>query len=100
MATVIKLLGGRHRGKLAEWVPKLHHVSGGSRHKVQGYQLIPFELSKYPLDCVKRSFFPSIHKLWSRIPQDIIEQGLKKGWKNVIKKCKRFLINDNKEVSD
>ena len=92
MATSLKLLGGRCRGKLQELVPELQCVRS-SRMNVGGLQMVPYPRSKYPLDRFRNSYLGIRHKIWQKIPQEIIRKGTERGWFRIIKQCKKFLIN-------
>ena len=48
---------------------------------------------EYPLDRFKSSYIGMRHKIWEKIPQDIIVRGSEKGWMRIIRQSKKFLIN-------
>ena len=43
------------------------------------------------LDSFKRSYLGSMHKIWAKLPQTLISEGLSSSWKKVKKRAKGFL---------
>jgi hypothetical protein len=62
-------------------------------HKLQGIQLQPVSFHKYPLNIFLRSYLGSIHVIWSKLPQELIERGEQYGWRKISSKCKQHLLS-------
>ena len=94
----LKLLSGEGRGVLKNFVPILldNSVIEGSkrvrdsRHTALGIQL-ESRAKTNSLDAFKRGYLGSIHLIWAKLPQNIIERGRKLGWRKITKACKRHL---------
>ena len=96
VALALKMLDHRCRPGLQKFAPQLvngHHSSHShhTQHKLQGAQIHPVRLSKVPLDIFKRSFFGQLPQIWSKLPQDLIEEGKLKSWSKISKRCKQHL---------
>ena len=91
----LKLLDQACRPDLNRFAPSMidGHTTNhdhDTQHKLQGIQLEPLKLHKYPLNIYIRSYLGSIHTIWSKIPQDLILRGKQFGWRKISSKCKRF----------
>ena len=97
ISLTFKLLDGRGRGVLKNFVPKVIDHSKGSkrcrssRHAACGLQLE--SRSKVgSLDAYKRSYLGCVHHIWSKLPQDVLRIGEKSGWSKITKRCKLHLM--------
>jgi hypothetical protein len=97
ISLTFKLLDGRGRGVLKNFVPKVIDHSKGSkrcrssRHAACGLQLE--SRSKVgSLDAYKRSYLGCVHHIWSKLPQDVLRIGEKNGWSKITKRCKLHLM--------
>ena len=94
----LKLLDQDCRPGLNQFAPALisglsvnHDHSTQTQDRMDGIQLQPCVLSKYPLDIFRRSFLGSIHTIWAKLPQDLLRKGKQSKWIYISKKCKKFL---------
>jgi len=90
----LKLLDGKCRGELNEFVPKLIEplrlCKKRTRNSLEGVQIAPKAKAK-SLDVYKRGFHGALPKIWSKIPIDIITKGEHKGWLKIKSDCVDFL---------
>ena len=87
IAFTCKLLDGKGRGVLKKFVPQIEYGNGNTRSSC-GLQLKRRDVHG-SLNCFKRSYLGNIHNIWLKIPKDIRELGMAKGWdkhKRIIKK--------------
>ena len=99
VAFTLKLLDGKGRGVLKEFVPefvdnsKLHNYS--TQHASKGIQLV--DRSRHnSLVAFDRSYLGSIHKIWRKLPHDLVQKGAKHGWLKIKKGCTVSITNDLK----
>ena len=96
IAMACKLLSGGGRGTLNLHAPTTHVVSAKSRHQVGGLQVVmPFSSSKCPLECYKNSFMSKLPRIWSRVPQDLVQKCGHSNWLKLPKLVKKFKKNFN-----
>ena len=93
IAFTLKLLNGDGRGVLKDYVPTLitefsnKDFVPGPRHEIRRLQLA--DRSKNgSLDIFRDSYLGSIHKIWAKLPVELIERGLEKGWRKITTQCK------------
>ena len=83
MTLALKLLDGKTRGELKNFVPKLikplRLCKKRTRQVLEGTQVAPMIRSN-SLDVYKRGFVCALPKIWSRIPIEIIDGGASNGW--------------------
>ena len=89
---MFKLLDGDGRGQLHDFAPTVVNLQPAhqGRHTQTGLQLVEMSNSK-SLSTFNRSILGRAPKVWSKLPQHLITQGLENGWQTVTKKCQRFL---------
>ena len=100
ITTTLKLLSGRARGKLQLLIPELKTVEASRSMKAEGIQLVSAWKHKYTLDLYSDSYQGSRHKLWEKLPQNIVRLGVKKGWSRIIRLCKTFIIHGINKCND
>ena len=100
----LKLMAGEGRGVLNHFTPVLVDSSTGvkrgreSRHIAPGIQLeSPVRIGS--LDAFKRGYLGSIHHIWAKLPQHVIERGRALGWRNITKTCKLHLTGKSEITS-
>ena len=95
ISSTLKLLDGKGRGVLNDMMPEIYDASTlkkRSRHSCTGIQLVS-RSKVYSLDSFKRSYLGSIHSIWAKLPQSLIQLGNNGGWRRITKRCKRFLVD-------
>ena len=104
ITTTLKLLSSKAHGKLQLLVPELKTVevsrSAKVVAKVEGIQLVSAWKHKYTLDLYRDSYQGIRHKLWEKLPQNIVRLGVKKGWSRIIRLCKTFIIHGINKCND
>lgn len=93
MVTTLKLLDGGARGELESLIPDLIDVPvSTTRHqkRAPGIQLAPYPCSKYPLDMFLNSYLGSRHRIWEKVPQNLIRRGSARGWRKISNQCRKF----------
>ena len=99
MSMALKLIAGRGRCELNNFVPKLTEplrlCKKRTRHTLEGTQ-IARKTKASSLDVYKRSFEGALPSIWSRIPVEIITRGERKGWLKIKTACVNFLIGKSK----
>jgi hypothetical protein len=95
----LKLLNGDGRGVLKGFVPEIDNIPAGRlRHSVLGLQLVSW--AKFnSLNIYKRSYLGSIHEIWSKLPQDMLNIGYDHDWTKITGACKRFLTGKTVDVA-
>ena len=105
MAFTLKLLNGDARGALKRFVPNLavHAFPYSDRNTRAGIQ-IEDRSQCNSLVTFDNSYLGCIHKIWERLPQDLVEKGAAFGWLKITKQCKLHITgkeikkNDLKEI--
>lgn len=82
----LKMLDGKVKPLVAQFTPTLFEEES-SRTKLGGLQVQPLTSSK-SLNKFKRSFFGRLPSIWSRLPQDVVRDGAKKGWSKIRRRVK------------
>jgi hypothetical protein len=94
VAFALKLMGGRPRGVLKDFIPKvvepLKLTRKRTRHTLKGTHIETTSKSK-SLETSKRGFHGALPNIWKKIPQVIISKGSSKEWLSILKECKDFL---------
>ena len=102
MALALKLLDGKARGELKNFVPRLIEplrlCKKRTRQVLEGTQVAPMIRSN-SLDVYKRGFVCALPKIWSRIPIEIINRGAAHGWMKIKTACSNFLTGKSKKPS-
>ena len=90
IAFTLKLLDGKGRGVLNEYIPKFIDQSKLHKHDTQhaskGLQLVDRSRLK-SLISFDRCYLGSIHKIWKRLPDKLVVRGAKYGWLKIKKQC-------------
>ena len=104
IAFTLKLLNGDGRGVLKDYVPTLitefsnKDFVPGPRHEIRKLQLA--DRSKNgSLDIFRDSYLGSIHKIWAKLPVELIERGLKEWWRKTTTQCQFHTKPHKKEVN-
>ena len=87
----LKMLDGKVRPLLQHFTPKLVDEVK-SRTRVGGWQ-IEHVCSTRSLDKFRRSFFGVLPNIWRRIPQKLINTGMRIGWLKNRNQVKKILID-------
>jgi acetyl/propionyl-CoA carboxylase alpha subunit len=94
MSLALKLLDGKGRGDLQNFVPALIEpikmCKRITRHTLDGIQLAS-NIKATSLDVYKRSFQGVLPQIWEKIPSNIIARGKLKGWLKIKTACTNFL---------
>ena len=75
-------------------VPVMYNASASRkrrRHNLQGLQLMS-RSSVYSLDSFKTSYIGSIHSIWAKLPQELVNDGRVRGWRSITRRCKKHLL--------
>ena len=86
----LKLLDGKGRGVLDAYVPvfvdntKLHNYS--TQNAPKGLQIKDRSRHK-SLISFDRSYLGCIHKIWKKLPNELVQKGAKDGWLKIKKSC-------------
>ena len=92
----LDLLDGKGYGELQDHVSTLIEplklAKKRTRQNVDaGTQLKP-KTKTSSLDSFKSSYLGSIHKIWSRLPQSLVREGLSSNWSKIKSRAKKFCI--------
>ena len=90
------MLDGECRGELQELVPKVIVPTTYTDTKTRNQKCIRLERygpSAYRVNQHIRSFSGRIPKIFSRLPQELLEQGIRNGWRGIMKEGQRILSN-------
>ena len=89
---LFKLLDGDGRGKLHDFKPSIIDVAPArkGRHTTTGLQLEDKTNTK-SLIGYERCIVGRATRVWRKLPQELLEDGQKRGWQNITKICQRFL---------
>ena len=92
----LDLLDGKGYGELQDHVSTLIEplklAKKRTRQNVDaGTQLKP-KTKTSSLDSFKSSYLGSIHKIWSRLPQSLVREGLSSSWCKIKSRAKKFCI--------
>ena len=92
----LDLLDGKGYGELQDHVSTLIEplklAKKRTRQNVDaGTQLKP-KTKTSSLDSFKSSYLGSIHKIWSRLPQSLVREGLSSNWSRIKSRAKKFCI--------
>jgi len=102
MSLALKLLDGKTRGELKNFVPKLIEplrlCKKRTRQTLEGTQ-IASKVRSNSLDVYKRGFVCALPRIWSRIPIEIIDRGAARGWLKIKTACCDFLTGKSKAPS-
>jgi hypothetical protein len=100
VAFALKLMDGKARGVLKDFIPALvekdvpNAVHGSGRSNCYGL-LMPDYVDKvkgfHSLDVFKRGFWGTLPRVWSTLPQRLVVAGKARGWLKIKKKCVRFI---------
>jgi hypothetical protein len=86
----LKLLDGKGRGVLKRFVPEFVDQSKLHKHNTKnsskGLQLVD-RSNHRSLISYDRSYLGSIHKIWKRLPNELVKEGSKQGWLKIKKSC-------------
>ena len=91
----LKLLDGKTGGELKRFVPELIELrlcKKRTRQTFEGTQ-IALKLRSNSLDVYRRGCVCALPKIWSQIPEEIIEKGANHGWSKIKSACTEFLLN-------
>ena len=90
---LFKLLDGDGRGELNTYIPVLdtHYPTFASRHDYETIHLKDRFDSRDTSKQFDRSVEGQASKVWSKLPQDILQKGQVDGWQSITKDCQRFL---------
>ncbi len=84
-----KLLDGEARGQLQDFAPRFQQ--GRSRTRNGGNLCLQPKWDAKSLDSYRRSFEGQIDDIFNELPQELLEDGLSKGWRGTMKKGQRLL---------
>jgi hypothetical protein len=94
VAFALKLMSGKARGELNNFVPKviepLKLTRKRTRNTLEGNHIKAYTNSR-SLETSNRGFHGALPNIWRKIPQDIISKGSSKGWLSISNDCKDFL---------
>ena len=45
------------------------------------------------LDMYKRSFWGVLPQIWSTLPQELVREGIEKGWSRIKSRCTKYIIH-------
>lgn len=100
VAFALKLMDGRARGVLKDFIPIIEEVKAldvvgaAVRSKQYGW-LMPSWIDKVKghrsLDMYKQSFWGVLPVIWSTLPQGLIREGMSKGWSRIKSRCSKFI---------
>ena len=89
---IFKLLDGDGRGKLDEHKPKTETLNPTrrGRHTITGLQL-ENQTNAKSLLCFERSIAGRAHKVWRKLPQELLMSKGEGKWQSITKNCQRAL---------
>jgi hypothetical protein len=96
VALTCKLLDGQGRGVLQSFAPPIanpdlkHCHDTSQARRSQGVQLVDQHKAGC-LDLFRDSYFGKIHKIWAKLPQELISKGEKQGWRKIARQAKGYL---------
>ena len=109
LSFAFKLMDGSARGALRNFVPQLEqpkpsqlanrrNTTGSSGIQIRTYtNQVPRHFS---LNTYERGFWGALPKIWSELPQILIQKGYSRCWKSIGSKCKIVVLNEYKSDLD
>ena len=101
VAFALKLMAGKTKGILKEFVPTVHdveapsNVSAAVRSKKYGC-LMPRYTDRVKghasLGMYKRGFWGVLPEIWSTLSQDLVYEGRVRGWLKIKSRCTRYIM--------
>ena len=95
-------MDGRAKGPLKNFIPIVEEVmpqdtvSASVRSKQYGW-LMPDWTNRVKgfksLDMYKRSFWGVLPQIWSTLPQELVREGIEKGWSRIKSRCTKYIIH-------
>jgi hypothetical protein len=95
----LKLLDGRARGQLNDFIPlfsKPDNCRRSSRHFSNSSVIEPTYDFRGTTNMFDRSIEGQISRVWSNLPNALIVRGGQHGWRSITKECQRFLAGKTK----
>ena len=107
MSLALKLLDGKTRGELKNFVPKLieplikalQEEDSSNTRRNSNCSQSQILVKSNSLDVYKRGFVCALPRIWSRIPIEIIDRGAARGWLKIKTACCDFLTGKSKAPS-
>ena len=82
-------------GELRDYKPELYEpirlTKKRTRQAVEAGTQMKSRTRTSSLDQFRRSYLGSIHNIWAKLPQSLIEEGKQKSWQAVKSRAKRYL---------
>ena len=107
MSLALKLLDGKTRGELKNFVPKLieplikalQEEDSSNTRRNSNCSQSQILVKSNSLDVYKRGFVCALPRIWSRIPIEIIDRGAARCWLEIKTACCDFLTGKSKPPS-